>query len=106
MLTINVTGNVASDPRTNTVGASEVCNFTIISNSKKAGEDVTSAVDCAVWGKRSEVAAKYIKKGSLVSVAGSGTIEAFTRTNGEPGAKISCNVSDFTLPPKPKSDDL
>lgn len=106
MLSITVTGNVAADPRVNTVSGTEVCNFTILSNTKKGGEDVTSAVDVAIWGKRSEVAAKYIKKGSLVTAAGTGSIETFESKDGEARAKISLNASDFTLPPKPKGDDL
>jgi single-strand DNA-binding protein len=105
MLSITVTGNVASDPRTNTVSGTEVTNFTILSNSKSKGEDVTSAVDVSVWGKRAEVAARYIKKGSLVTVAGTGHIEIYEGKSG-PGAKIAMQAADFTLPPKPKADDL
>jgi single-strand DNA-binding protein len=105
MLSITVTGNVAGDPRTAKVGDTEVCNFTVLSNSKHKGEDVTSAADVAVWGKRAEVAARYIKKGSLVTVAGTGHIEIYEGKSG-PGAKIAMQASDFTLPPKPKADDL
>jgi single-strand DNA-binding protein len=106
MLIVTVTGHVASDPRINTVGETEVANFTVYSNFKKGGEDITTAVDCAVWGKRSEVAGNYIKKGSLVTVSGSGYVEVYEKRDGTPGSKISMNVSDFTLPPKPKADDL
>ena len=102
MLSITVTGNVASDPRTNTVGTNDVCNFTVLSNSKKSGEDITTAVEVAVWGKRSEVASKYIKKGSLVTVAGTGHVETYEH-NVEHRAKISMSAADFTLPPKPKA---
>lgn len=105
MLSITVTGNVAGDPRTNTVGGTDVTNFTILSNSKVKGEDVTSAVDVAVWGKRAEIAARYIKKGSLVTAAGTGYIEIYEGKSG-PGAKGVMQASDFTLPPKPKADDL
>lgn len=105
MLAITVTGNVARDPRVSAVSGTDVCNFTILSNSKVKGEDVTSAVDVAVWGKRSEVASKYIKKGSLVTVTGTGHIEVYEGSSG-PGAKISMQASDFTLPPRPKADDL
>lgn len=104
MLAITVTGNVAADPRVNTVGANEVCNLTILSNSKKGGEDITTAVEAAIWGKRSEVASKYIKKGSLVTVTGTGYVETYEH-KGEHRAKISMNASDFTLPPKPKALD-
>ena len=55
--------------------------------------------------KRAEIAARYIKKGSLVTVAGTGHIEIYEGKSG-PGAKISMQAADFTLPPKPKGDDL
>lgn len=105
MLSVTVTGNVARDPRTSSVNGADVCNFTILSNSRKGTEDVTSAVDCAVWGKRAKVAETYIKKGSLVTATGTGHVEGYEGSSG-PGAKITLNVSDFTLPPRPKNDDL
>jgi single-strand DNA-binding protein len=107
MLSVTVTGNVARDPRLSEAGGTQVCNFTILSNSKIKGEDVATAVDIAIWGKRAETAAKYIKKGSLVTALGSSHIETYERGNGEFGAKLSMpSCSDFTLPPKPKGDDL
>jgi len=105
MLSITVTGNVASDPRSAEVGGNTVTNFTVLSNSKVKGEDKVSAVDVAVWGKRSEVASTYIKKGSLVTVTGTGHVEIYEGKSG-PGAKISMQAADFTLPPRSKNEDL
>lgn len=106
MLSVTVTGRLAGDPRVNAVKGNDVANFTILSNSRKGSEDVTTAVDVAVWGKRSETVAKYFKKGSMVTVTGTGHIETFERSNGELGAKLSIQGADFTLPPKPASDDF
>lgn len=107
MINVVVTGNVARDPVMSEVSGNQVCNFTVLSNSKRKGEDHVSAVDVAVWGKRAETAFTYIKLGSLVTVAGSGVVEAYEGKSG-PGAKISVNASDFTLPPRAKAgaDDL
>lgn len=108
MLAVTAAGNVARDPRTNEVSGTQVCNFTVLCNSKVKGEDVVSAVDVSVWGARAEVAAKYIKKGSPVTVTGTGVIETYEGSSG-PGAKISLRCNDFTLPPKPRAggdDDL
>lgn len=99
---MTVTGNVAGDPRTAEVGSNKVCNFTILSNSKKGGEDIVSAVDVAVWGKRAEVAATYIKKGSLVTATGTGHLEVYeSKSKGDSRCKAVMNASDFTLPPAP-----
>lgn len=101
MLSITVTGYVASDPRVGEVGSNKVCNFTILSNSKKSGEDITSAVDVAVWGKRADVAATYIKKGSLVTATGTGHLEAYeSKAKGDVRPKVVMSASDFTLPPR------
>ncbi len=108
MLSVTVTGHVAREPRTGEAGGTPVTNFTILTNTKVKGEDKVSAVDVAIWGKRSETAAKYITKGSLVSATGTGFVEAYEGANGI-GGKIVMNCFDFTLPPKPKSggdDDL
>lgn len=106
MLSVTITGRLADDPRVNQVSGNDVANFTVLSNSRKGSEDVVTAADVAVWGKRSEIAAKYLKKGSLVTVAGTGNVETFERRNGETGAKLRLQAFDFTLPPKPVSDDL
>jgi single-strand DNA-binding protein len=100
MLQITAVGNLASDPRTTTIGDSEVTNFTILCNKKIKGEDVTTAIDCSVWGKRAPVAANYLFTGSQVTVTGEGHLEVFERKNGQPGAKIALRVNDFALPPK------
>lgn len=105
MFNLTVSGHLVADPRTNTVNGSDVTNFTIINNGRKGGEDIATSVDCAVWGKKAEVAAKYLKKGSLVVVAGEGHVETYEGKSG-PGAKIALNVNSFDLPPKPKGDDL
>lgn len=105
MLSITVTGRVARDPRTATVSGTEVTNFTILSNSRVKGEDKTSAVDIAVWGRRAETAAQYIKKGSLVTATGTGHVEVYEGGANGPSGKIVMNASDFTLPPRPKSGD-
>lgn len=106
MLSVVVAGYVAADPRSSSAGGTDVTNFSVLSNTKIKGEDTVTEVDVAVWGKRAETAAKYIKKGSLVTVAGSGHIVTFERKDGSPGAKIALNASDFTLPPKKSGDDL
>ena len=109
MLQITAVGNLASDPRTATVasavGDNEVANFTILCNKKIKGEDVTTAVDCSVWGKRAAVAANYLFKGSQVTVSGEGHVETYERNNGSSGSKIVLRVSDFALPPKGNQTD-
>jgi single stranded DNA-binding protein len=103
MLTMTAVGNLARDPQIKTVGdRGEVANFTILCNRKSKNGDIVTAVDCSVWGKRSQVVGDYLFKGSQVTVTGDGYVEQYDRKDGEKGAKIVLRVNDFSLPPKAK----
>lgn len=67
-------GNLTRDPelKTTTSGLS-VCNFTIAvsrSFSSQGGEREADFIPVVVWRKQAENAAKYLRKGSQVCVAG------------------------------------
>lgn len=101
MLNITAVGNLAADPRSNTVGQTDVTNFTILVNKKMKDQEYVTAVDCAVWGARASVAAQYLTKGDRVTVAGDAHAETFERKDGSTGCKIVLRVTDFTLPARP-----
>ena len=101
MLNITAVGNLAADPRSNTVGQTDVTNFTILVNKKMKDQEYVTAVDCAVWGARAAVAAQHLTKGDRVTVAGDAHAETFERKDGSTGCKIVLRVTDFTLPARP-----
>jgi len=101
MLNITAVGNLTADPRNNTVGQTDVTNFTILVNKKIKDQEYVTAVDCAVWGVRAAVAAQYLTKGDRVTVAGDAHAETFERKDGSTGCKIVLRVTDFTLPARP-----
>jgi single-stranded DNA-binding protein len=101
MLNITAVGNLATDPRSNTVGQTDVTNFTILVNKKMKDQEYVTAVDCAVWGARAAVAAQYLTKGDRVTVAGDAHAETFERKDGSAACKIVLRVTDFTLPARP-----
>ena len=101
MLNITAVGNLAADPRSNTVGQTDVTNFTILVNKKMKDQEYVTAVDCAVWGARAAVAAQYLTKGDRVTVAGDAHAETFERKDGSTGCKIVLRITDFTLPARP-----
>jgi len=101
MLNITAVGNLAADPRSNSVGGTDVTNFTILVNKKMKDQEYVTAVDCAVWGARAAVAAQYLTKGDRVTVAGDAHAETFERKDGSTGCKIVLRVTDFTLPARP-----
>jgi len=65
-----VTGFVGSDPQVRQVGEQSVASFSVaVSRKNRAGEKQTLWVRVNCWNKLSEVAAQYVKKGSLIQVS-------------------------------------
>lgn len=65
------TGNLGKDCRTNNVGGTSVCNFTLAVRSGYGDKEQTVWLDCALWGKRAEgKLPDYLKKGAQVAVSG------------------------------------
>jgi len=69
-LHMQVTGYVGSDPQVRQVGEQSVASFSVaVSRKNRAGEKQTLWVRVNCWNKLSEVAAQYVKKGSLIQVS-------------------------------------
>lgn len=102
MLQITAVGNLAADPETREVGDNTVANFTLICNKKVKGEEITSALRCAVWGPRAKVVTDFLRKGAQVTVTGQAYVETYETKTGETRANLNVAVNDFTLPPKPR----
>jgi len=102
MLSITAVGNLASDPvQKETTTGIKVTNFRLLTDI----QDVTVQIDCTVWGNKGDVVMDYIKKGSQVTVTGSGNLNTFEKRDGTPGASIQVRVNDFTLPVKSRSSE-
>lgn len=71
MNVLTVTGNLGQDCRTNQVGGTAVCNFSVAAKSGHGDKEQTIWFDCALWGKRAESRlTDYLKKGQQVAVSG------------------------------------
>ncbi len=106
MLNVTALGNVAADPQVRHAGDTSVASFRLLVNKKIKGEDLITQIDCSVWGKRAQIVMDYIKKGDQITVSGSATVRAYLRKNGEPGGCLDLRVDDFSLPARPKKEDL
>ena len=104
---VMVVGRVGNDPETKDVGSSIVAKFNVAVNrpTKDAeGNYITDWFPCEFWGKQAEVAREYIKKGTLLSVVGSGRIEKWEQ-NGEKKSRFLIHGDSFQLLSS-KSDNL
>jgi single-strand DNA-binding protein len=71
MNTWSIAGRVGRDAELRrTSGDTAVLNFPVAVDQRRNGEKQTLWVDVALWGKRGEALAQYIKKGSVVALAG------------------------------------
>ena len=105
MFNVTAVGRVANDPQVRQAGDTPVASFRLLVNKRTKNADITSAIECNVWGKRGQVVMDYIKKGDQITVSGSASIRAYLRNNGEPGASLDLRVDDFVLPPRPKKEE-
>ncbi|MBI1282201.1 MAG: single-stranded DNA-binding protein [Anaerolineaceae bacterium] len=105
-INIQVTGFVGSDPQVKTVGEQQVASFSVaVSRKNGSGKKQTLWVRVNCWNKLADVAAQYIKKGSLVQV----TTEwlrpsAWTDQGGIPQASIDLDANRLVLLDRVESD--
>jgi single-strand DNA-binding protein len=68
-ISVQITGFVGSDPQVRQVGEQTVASFSVaVSRKNRVGEKQTLWVRVNCWNKLGEVAAHYVRKGSLVQV--------------------------------------
>lgn len=94
MLNITAHGNLGKDPELKNVGQNQVASFSLAA---RTGKDETTWMSCAVWGKRAQTAAEYLRKGAKITIAGQGKLESYTK-DGVEKQILKVNVTDFTLP--------
>ena len=104
MLVLTIFGNLGRDPELKEVGGGQVASFSV---GVRTGQDETTWVNCSVWGKRADTVMKFFKKGSKVTLSGSGKLRTYEKKDGTQGSSLEMNVNDFTLPARdsaPSSD--
>ena len=94
MLNITAHGNLGKDPELKNVGQNQVASFTL---AVRTGKDETTWMNCAVWGKRSQTVAEYLRKGAKITIAGQGKLNTYMK-DGVEKQSLNVNVTDFTLP--------
>lgn len=70
MNVLTIVGNLGGDCRTNSVGGSDVCNFSVAMTSGYGDKKQTHWVNCAYWGNGGKAVSAYLTKGQKVCVSG------------------------------------
>lgn len=98
MIQLIVAGNIGKDAQTRTAGDTTVTGFSVASSrkDKKSGKEITTWVNCSLWGQRGEALEQYLTKGKSVTVLGELTTREYEK-DGETRTSIECRVSDVKL---------
>ena len=96
--TINLVGRAGREPDVRYFeSGSTVANFTLAVNRISRGDE-PDWFNLEVWGKQAQIAADYIKKGSLVGITGSFKIDSWKDKNtGEDRFKPVVRVDRLNL---------
>lgn len=89
-------GNVTRDPEVReTGGGTTVSNFSISVNSKVGEETQTEYFDFVAWRKTAEFVAKYIRKGTRVTIAAQPKTREYEDKNGNKRKVVEFWVNDI-----------
>ncbi|MDJ0843953.1 single-stranded DNA-binding protein [Crocosphaera sp.] len=96
---VNLVGRAGKDPEVRYFESGTVlCTLTIAVDRRSRNRDQPDWFNLKFWGKTAEIAANYVKKGSLIGVQGSLEIETWTdRNTGANRSSPVIRVSDLRL---------
>ena len=95
---INLVGRAGRDPEVRYFeSGSIVANFTLAVNRRSRNEE-PDWFNLEIWGKQAQVAADYVKKGSLLGISGSFKLDQWKdKTTGENKSKPVIRVDRLEL---------
>lgn len=107
-MSINVytfSGNIGRDAEVGaTKGGTSVCRFSVAVSSGFGDKEVTTWVECSIFGKRAEgKLPQYLKKGSVVVVSGEPTLDKWVGKDGT--ERTSLKVLVNSVDPLFKAND-
>ena len=91
--------NADLKPRSGDAGRqnNSVCNFSVAVDVGFGDKKRTLWIGCSLWGERAEKLARYLTKGTAVTVSGDIDLRQYDKKDGSAGAEITCNVQRLTL---------
>ncbi len=96
--TINLVGRAGREPDVRYFeSGSVVANFTLAVNRRSRDEE-PDWFNLEIWGKQAQIAADYVKKGSLIGITGSFKVDTWKdKTSGEDRFKPVVRVDRLNL---------
>lgn len=98
MNVLNAIGNIGKDAEVRFTPKNEpVATFSFALQSGYGEKQVTTWINCQLWGKRAESLAPSLKKGSRIGITGELTNRPYTAKDGTEKHSLELRVSDITL---------
>ena len=69
-ITVTIAGRLTKDAELRQAGSSQVCSFSVASDTGFGDRKQTHFFNCSLWGRQGEVLAQYLRKGGAVTVVG------------------------------------
>ena len=94
----NFTGNLGRDCDTrHTAAGDAVVSFSVGVKAGFGDKATTTWANCAMFGKRCEAVAQYLKKGTLVGIVGEVNLREYQDKEGQKRYSLDVRVNDLTL---------
>lgn len=92
------TGNLGKDAETRfTPNGDAITSFSVAVKAGYGKNEVTSWVNCSIFGKRGEGVSQYLTKGAQVGIVGEALLRPWTDKQGIEKHSLDCRVNDLTL---------
>lgn len=104
---ITLVGRLARDPESRaSAKGTNIVKLTIPIDTGWGDNKTTTWWTAALFGKRAEAAAQYLRKGSWVAVSGAASVRSYTKRDGSTGNSAEVAVDDWSfVGPKQTLDD-
>lgn len=97
-------GNISKDADLRyTPNGDAICNFSFALNSGYGDKQITTWLNCSIWGKRAENLSPMLLKGTKIGISGELTNRPYQAKDGTEKHSLEVRVNDVTLLGKKES---
>ena len=80
-----------------TANQDAICNFSLSLTAGYGDKATTTWVSCNLWGKRAEILAPMLLKGTQIGLTGEISLRPYKAKDGTEKSSLECRVGDVTL---------
>ena len=107
MNVLSAIGNISKDAEVRYLANGDpVCQFNFALNTGYGDKQITTWLNCRLWGKRAETLAPMLIKGIKIGISGELTNRPYTSKDGTEKYSLEVRVNDVTLLGKPTGESV